>query len=74
MTGVQTCALPICSLESFGTGVSLDYQYISPDTHNAGATLYISLEQYLLGLGAGVTFTGVQKGSPYVKFDFAITF
>lgn len=74
-------------LNEFGAGFTIDYTYIStkPSTENImsiqtmGVTLQITLNEYLIGLGAGAVITDIEPeslllGSPYARINFGITF
>jgi len=76
-------------LKEFGAGIALDYTYIGSTSsvhtagdiasiQTAGLTLQLVLNEYLVGLGAGVV-VGVQSGrldlaSPYARVSFGIIF
>ncbi|MGL4347543.1 MAG: hypothetical protein ACRCR9_05640 [Chitinophagaceae bacterium] len=70
---VQNQYHPKSLLSQFGTGFSIDYTLINTKGHAIGASLYVALNRYLLGVGGGVVF---ERASvfPYVGTSFALTF
>ncbi|MGL4676902.1 MAG: hypothetical protein ACRCWI_04450 [Brevinema sp.] len=70
---VQNQYHPKSLLNLFGTGFSIDYTLINTRGHSIGASLYIVLNQYLLGVGGGAVFER-EKVVPYLSTSFALTF
>lgn len=63
----------LTNLRHFGTGVSLDYTMINTDTQGIGVSLYVVLNQTIVGLGGGII---IETGgmAPYFRTSIAITF
>ncbi len=68
-------------LSKFGTGVTVDYTYINTANkkeiyHGIGATLYVVVNKYFVGLGGGVVLleSDVKDFSPYINASFALAF
>ncbi|MGL5955914.1 MAG: hypothetical protein ACRC0X_04835 [Brevinema sp.] len=60
-------------LDQFGGGFTVDYQYINFNAHSVGLTLYLTMDEYIVGFGGGAVLA---QGSafPYIKASFALIF
>ncbi len=60
-------------LSRFGTGVTLDYTLVNTTGHAIGTTLYIVLNEFIVGIGGGGIITS-EKTHPYINTSFAVVF
>ncbi len=65
-------------LNKFGTGATLDYSLIDTKNHGIGATLYVVVNGFFIGIGGGAVILrdedATDKITPYVNGSFAIAF
>ena len=60
-------------LEQLGAGFTVDYTMINSTSHGVGATLYLLLNNFLLGIGGGAIFSS-EGAQPYIINSFGVTF
>ncbi len=61
-------------LKQFGAGFTLDYTMINSTSHGIGLSLYLLLNNFLLGLGGGAIISPDGDTQPYIMSSFGITF
>ena len=67
--------ITIRSIYNFGTGITADYTYMSLNTHAVGLTLYLLLNEYIIGLGTGIIVAGpYELYSPYMRVNIGLSF
>ncbi len=71
---IQNQYHPKSVLSQFGAGVTFDFGLINTRGYNLGATLYLVLNKFLVGVsGGGVLLDDGYKG-PYLSLSFALLY
>ena len=60
-------------LKQFGAGFTVDYTMINTTSHGIGISVYLLLNNLLLGLGGGAIISS-DGAQPYVMSSFGVTF
>ncbi len=67
--------ITIRSIYNFGTGITADYTYVSLNMQAVGATLYLLLNEYIIGLGTGIIIAGpYELFAPYMRVNIGLSF
>ena len=61
-------------LKQFGAGFTVDYTMINTTSHGVGVTVYLLLNNFLLGFGGGVVIPSNSDLKPYIMSSFGVTF
>ena len=61
-------------LQQLGAGFTLDYTMINSTSHGVGVSIYLLLNNFLLGLGGGALIPSGEDLQPYVMSSFGVTF
>jgi len=61
-------------LKQFGAGFTLDYTMINTTSHGLGVTIYLLLNNFLLGFGGGAIIISDGDLQPYIMSSFGVTF
>ena len=61
-------------LKQFGAGFTIDYTMINATSHGLGVTVYLLLNNFLLGFGGGAVITSNGNLQPYIMSSFGVTF